>query len=101
MDFWDERASAPASRGSTTSWPTHWRFRRFWNTTEIPGAEATLGGWLRLQADAYWAARQVATERGAAGARQLLKLARKNGGALSREDLRRRFPELESWLAGL
>ena len=69
--------------------------------SEIPGAEATLGGWLRFQADAYWAARQVATERGAAGARQLLKLARKNGGALSREDLRRRFPELESWLAGL
>lgn len=68
---------------------------------EIPGADPTLGGWLRYQGDAYRAARTLAARRGNAAAKQLLKLARKDGGGLSAEDLRKRFPELGPWLDSL
>ena len=65
---------------------------------EIPGAEPTLGGWLRYQGDAYRAARLLAAKRGNASAKQLLKLTKKAGGSLSPADLRKRFPELVPWL---
>lgn len=69
--------------------------------SEIPGAEPRLGGWLRYQADAYYAARTLATRRGAASGKLVLKLARRNGGRLTADDLRRRFPELGPWLERL
>lgn len=68
---------------------------------EIPGADPTLGGWLRYQGDAYRAARTLAVKRGNASAKQLLKLARKKDGTLMPDDLRKRFPELGPWLDSL